>query len=466
MALSVKNKIGYGMGALTENNVQNAVNAIMPLIMFNYMGVDPVKIGWIFAIARLWDTVTDPLMGYLSDNTRSRWGRRKPYLLLGALLTALAFFGMWMFPMGRSDNWYFLYLLAFCLFYYTGTTIFCVPYISMGYELAGGYNERTSLMGFRSFFVNLGGLLLPWMYWFVKLDCFPNPLVGMRWLAVICGLVYIVFAAGPVFLTPTPTAASGNDNHAAKTSTCTVRDVFTSFTVWPFLVMVLTLALSVVGLFLVMQFGSNVFIYYICQGDEQAASRLMGYNGTISAVSCILAIPIVSRISRKLDKRLALAILLLTACLGNLSGLLFWTPAHPCLAFLPTILGAIGISGLWIMLGSMVADICDYDLDKNGCRRQGAFAAIISWTTKLGYSVCSIFAGYFLRWSGFVLDLHENQTPETFLAMRLYLSLLPAGGLLLAVVALLCFYPLNRVKVHAIQDELVAKGLRAEGGES
>ena len=458
MNLSVKNKIGYGMGALTENAVQNAVNAIMPLIMFNFMGVDPVKIGWIFAVARLWDTITDPIMGFISDNTRSRWGRRKPYLLLGVALTAIAFFCMWLFPRGKSDDWYFVYLLVFCLLYYTGTTIFCVPYISMGYELASDYNERTSLMGFRSFFVNLGALLLPWMYWFVKLDCFADPLVGMRWLAVLCGVIYLAFVLGPTFLTPTP-ADGREDASRNRTEKCSVREIFTSFAVWPFLVMVLTLALSIVGLFLVAQFGSNVFIYYICRGDEQFASKLMGYNGTLSAISCILAIPVVNRLSRWLDKRLALALMLLTAAAGNLSGLLLWTPAHPYLAILPAIPGAIGISGLWIMLGSMMADVCDYDLNRNACRRQGVFAAIISWTTKLGYSVCSIFAGYFLKWSGFILDLHENQSPETFLSMRLYLSLLPASGLLLATL-ILVIYPLNRAKVKTIQAELEAKGLR------
>ena len=81
--LTFWNKIGYGAGALTENNVQNVVNIMLPLIMFNYMGVSPILLGYVFAIARLWDTVTDPLMGYLSDRTRSRFGKRKPYILVG-----------------------------------------------------------------------------------------------------------------------------------------------------------------------------------------------------------------------------------------------------------------------------------------------------------------------------------------------------------------------------------------------
>ena len=147
--LTFWNKIGYGAGALTENNVQNVVNIMLPLIMFNYMGVSPILLGYVFAIARLWDTVTDPLMGYLSDRTRSRFGKRKPYILIGAVMSAFSFWLIWMFPEGKSQMWYFWYLTATCLLFYTSTTLFCVPYISMGYELSSDYNERTRVMGYR-----------------------------------------------------------------------------------------------------------------------------------------------------------------------------------------------------------------------------------------------------------------------------------------------------------------------------
>lgn len=201
--LTFWNKIGYGAGALTENNVQNVVNIMLPLIMFNYMGVSPILLGYVFAIARLWDTVTDPLMGYLSDRTRSRFGKRKPYILIGAVMSAFSFWLIWMFPEGKSQMWYFWYLTATCLLFYTSTTLFCVPYISMGYELSSDYNERTRVMGYRSLFVNCGAFILPWMYWFTERSWFDTPLQGMRCLSVVSGVIFILFALGPLLLTPT-----------------------------------------------------------------------------------------------------------------------------------------------------------------------------------------------------------------------------------------------------------------------
>ena len=125
--LTFWNKIGYGAGALTENNVQNVVNIMLPLIMFNYMGVSPILLGYVFAIARLWDTVTDPLMGYLSDRTRSRFGKRKPYILVGAVMSAFSFWLIWMFPEGKSQMWYFWYLTATCLLYFWMTFRLILP---------------------------------------------------------------------------------------------------------------------------------------------------------------------------------------------------------------------------------------------------------------------------------------------------------------------------------------------------
>jgi len=451
--LTFWNMVGYGSGALTENNVQNAVNIMLPLIMFNYMGVSPIVLGYVFGISRLWDAVTDPLMGYLSDRTRSRFGKRKPYILAGAVLSALSFCLIWLFPQGKSDMWYFWYLTAACLLFYTSTTLFCVPYISMGYELSSDYDERTKLMGYRSFFVNCGAFILPWMYWFTERSYFDNPLQGMRYLSVISGIIFILFALGPLLLTPTVSSREPETlprTDSATRSKIKIKDIFTAFKVTPFLILVIVLALSVFGLFLIMSFGLNLLIYYGCGGDKEFASRITGIAGLISAGSCIAAIPLINLVSRKLGKSRALILFLLLGALGNFTTLFLITPAMPYLAVVQPILGAVGISAMWMLISSMVSDSCDYDELHNLRRREGIFGAIISWTCKLGYVLCSICSGYFLIWSGFSLELGGNQSAQTFLNMRLMMSCIPAAGLTLAA-GLLLFYPLNHDKMRQIR---------------
>ncbi len=467
--LTFWNKLGYGAGAFTENNVQNAVNMMLPLIMFNYMGVSPILLGYAFAIARLWDTVTDPLMGYLSDRTRSRFGRRKPYILIGAVLSAFSFWLIWMFPEGKSEMWYFWYLTATCLLYYTSTTLFCVPYISMGYELSSDYNERTRLMSYRSLFVNCGAFILPWMYWFTERSWFDNPLQGMRYLSVISGATFILFALGPLLLTPndpgrreeTPCAGTGEE----QKSKVGIVDIFTAFKVKPFLILVIVLGLSVFGLFLVMSFGLNLLIYYGCGGDKEFASQLSGIGGLISAGSCIAAIPLVNFVANKIGKSRALMAFLLLGALGNLSILVLITPEMPYLSIIQPIFGAVGISAMWILISAMVSDSCDYDELYNHLRREGIFGAIISWTCKLGYVLCSICSGYFLVWSGFELDLGGGQLPGTFLNMRLMMSCIPAAGLILAA-GMLFFYPLSRERMARIKNELEKRKTEMQKNEA
>ena len=454
--LTFWNKIGYGAGALTENNVQNVVNIMLPLIMFNYMGMSPILLGYVFAIARLWDTVTDPLMGYLSDRTRSRFGKRKPYILIGAVMSAFSFWLIWMFPEGKSQMWYFWYLTATCLLFYTSTTLFCVPYISMGYELSSDYNERTRVMGYRSLFVNCGAFILPWMYWFTERSWFDTPLQGMRCLSVVSGVIFILFALGPLLLTPTVSSRKEDMERRSEKERYErvgIVDIFTAFRVKPFLILVVVLALSVFGLFLVLSFGLNLLIYYGCGGDKEFASRLAGIAGLVSAGSCIVAIPVVNFASKKLGKSRALMLFLMLGALGNLSILVLITPAMPYLSIVQPIPGAVGISAMWMLISAMVSDSCDYDELCNHRRREGIFGAIISWTCKLGYVLCSIGGGYFLVWSGFELELGGGQQPGTFWNMRLMMSCIPAAGLALAA-GTLFFYPLSRERMLEIKDAL------------
>jgi len=111
-------------------------------------GMDPLLAGFIVGIPRLFDAITDPVMGYISDNTSSQWGRRRPYILLGAIFTGIVFAVLWQVNEGNTEMFNFWYLLGFSILLIFGNTIFSTPLIALGYEMTSDYNERTRLMSF------------------------------------------------------------------------------------------------------------------------------------------------------------------------------------------------------------------------------------------------------------------------------------------------------------------------------
>ena len=120
------------------------------LIVLNLgLGMNPALVGLLGALPRLTDAITDPLMGYISDNTRSRWGRRRPYIFCGAILVGIVFALLWQLPDNRSENYYFWYFLIGSFLFYLAYTVFVTPWVALGYELTPDYHERTRLMGFR-----------------------------------------------------------------------------------------------------------------------------------------------------------------------------------------------------------------------------------------------------------------------------------------------------------------------------
>ena len=132
-------------------------------------------------------------MGYVSDHTRSRWGRRRPYILSGAILSGIIFALMWQLPAGHSQNFYFWFFLIGTNIFYLAYTIFATPFIALGYELTPDYHERTRLMGFSNFLGQFAWVAVPWFYAIMENKrLFDNSVQGARGLAIAVGLVVIV----------------------------------------------------------------------------------------------------------------------------------------------------------------------------------------------------------------------------------------------------------------------------------
>ena len=143
-------KFSYGLGAIVNNLLGGAIG-YMSIVLNVGLGMNPALVGTLQAIPRLTDAITDPVMGYISDKTRSRFGRRRPYIFIGAILVGLIFALMWQLQPGRSEMFYFRFFLVLSIIFYLAYTMFATPWVALGYELTSDYHERTRLMGVMNF---------------------------------------------------------------------------------------------------------------------------------------------------------------------------------------------------------------------------------------------------------------------------------------------------------------------------
>src|SRR5210317_2527021 len=194
-------KIVYGFGAFVNNTLADAIGNMMIVLNLG-LGMSPALVGLLGALPRLTDALTDPVMGYASDNTRTRWGRRRPYIFVGAISVAIVFTLLWQLPPGKSEGWYFWYFLTGSLIFFLAYTVYATPWVALGYELTPDYHERTRLMGVQNFIGNIAYMISPYflaiMY---SKTLFDNEVEGAAGLALMIAAVVIAVGVLPaIFL--------------------------------------------------------------------------------------------------------------------------------------------------------------------------------------------------------------------------------------------------------------------------
>jgi len=182
-------KTAYGIGGFAENFFHNALNVMATPFLNIGFGVSPALVSVAMTVPRIWDAFTDPVMGTISDNFRSRFGRRRPFVFVGGVLTAFSFAALWWIPGGLGKTGTFWAFLVMLLLYYSFFTVFVVPFLALGFEMTPDYNERTRVMSYRSFFSTAAGFAMNWLYWLTQRDLFDGIVEGMRWVGIGCGIV-------------------------------------------------------------------------------------------------------------------------------------------------------------------------------------------------------------------------------------------------------------------------------------
>ncbi len=428
--LSFWRKIAFGFSGSAENLMQNSINNMANPIFNIVLGVNPALISLAIFISRIWDAFTDPTMGAISDNTRGRFGRRKPYMLVGGIMASLIFVLLWRIPAGLSSTGYFIWFLVGSLMFYTFYTIFSVPCVALSYELSPEYNERTRIIAYRSVFAGTMGIAMPWMYRLTQLERFDNPLDGMHTVSIGVASLMLLGSMIPTFFTKERLARSVS--HQKKNPL--LSSLKTTLKNRNFRLLVGMVIFSCLGLFMVGQLGVYVNIYYVYGGDKLAASTMLGIGGTLYGLAGgILAAPLVSLVSARIGKKKTLLYGLMLAAVGTATKFFTYNIEWPALQLISLLLMSPGLSCMWILSPSIMADIADEDEWNTGSRREGMYGAVFSNVMKIGVSIGLLAVGFILNATGFDVALGGAQSSGTLLAMRLCFTLIPFCGLSIAV---------------------------------
>lgn len=442
-------KLGYAFGGMAYNLMINGIGNLAMFVLNIGLGVNPVLVGLGLSLPRFYDAIADLAMGHISDNFRSRFGRRKPFMLVGGIGAGLAFAAIWFMPRGWSENAYFAYFLGSSLVFYTFLTLFGVPWSALGFSMTADYNERTRLMGFNTFLSSGILLVMPWLYALTKLPVFPDSLTGARIVGTFVGGLILLFSLLSTFLCPEKVTQEqmSAEKESLKTQLLGVLSNR------PFMVLSAVVFTMCLGIFTISSITPYIMIYYVYGGNETAASVLIGMGGSAWQISSILFIPLVTLCATHFGKKRALILFLCGALFGSLVKWGCYNPAYPLLSLIPSVFVAMGFCALWILVSSMIADTCDFEELRSGARNEGILGAVYSWIMKLGGTLAFASSGLLLNLTGFQQALGGNQSPQTILNMRLLDIAIPALAIVCSIL-LAAIYPLTEHRSREIRKTL------------
>ena len=432
--------IAFGLGGLIPIALFNIVLQLVPLLGNISLGISAVWLGAILVLPRLWEALSDPVVGHLSDNARTRWGRRRPFILIGGIAVALSFVAMWWVPRENflrqyvaSDAgvmWLQLsFILGTLLVFFTACAVFEIPHGALGLEMSTDYHERTRLFSAKSFLGNFFAMGTPWLIFFASLEVFSGPggnlVDGMRYVSMIIAAVLAPMAVWWFFSLREPGFVVAREQKKSNF----FEDMHTTITNRTFLVLTAIIFTLAMGFNFVGSFANYITIFYLYGGDVRAASTLLGITGTVWAVTALGAVFPLNWLGRRLGKNNTLLVAILLMCAAQLSKIVCYHPGSlgtielpaglatyfsgqtltiegPYLILIPTMLLSAGMLMFFTLGSSMVGDVCDEDELNTGTRSEGTYYAVFWWFIKMGTAFASFVMGALLVYTSF--DERQN----------------------------------------------------------
>lgn len=456
-------KAAFGAGQLVNNLLPGALGVFM-FFLLTAFGMDPFLAGLLGGLPRLYDALTDPIMGFISDNTKSRFGRRRPYIFIGAVMSGLLFAVLWQLNPDNSQTYNFWYFLIFSLIYLTGNTIFATPLIGLGYEMTSDYNERTRLMAFSQTMGQIAWMIVPWFWALIaNPNLFETQAAGVRKLSLLVGGICMVLGILPAIFCRGIDATNMENRKEInyRTLFSNLKDLLKGIVQVsknkPFMRVCGATFLVFNGFQMVASFSYFIIVFYMFKGDYGLAGNWPAWFSTVSALTtAFLVIPVITVLSNRFGKRQAFIIATVISIIGYTLKWWGFNPGNPWLVFMPIPLMSFGIGGLFTLMMSMTADVCDLDEYYNGMpRKEGTFGAIYWWMVKLGQALALMLGGLVLKLVGFDQNA-AVQAGETITRLRLADITIPAFTAFLAIVVM-WKYDLTETKAQEIKAELIAR---------
>ena len=452
-------KIAFGLGMLANQMFPAALGIFMVVLVEN-LGMPSWMWGVLFFVPRIVDAFFDPIMGFVSDNTKSDWGRRRQYVFIGSIIMGIAFIIMWQLYREDSVLYNFTFFLIWSLIFHIGLSIFSVPYVAMGYEMSDDFHERTSIMAISQWIGQWAWVIAPW-FWVVMYDpsWFPNADTATRTLAIWVGIIFMFLAMVPaIFIKSKSTKFDDSLKPVTfKTIGGSLKEILISFkeafSNKPFRKLCIATFLIFNAFNTVAGFTFFIVVYYLFNGDTAAAGiwpTLFGCGGALATT--FIVIPIVAWIAKKMEKKRAFLICQGISVFGYILLWFLFIPGKPYMFLFALPFFSFGIGSLFTLMMSMTADVCDMDELESGKRREGVFGAIYWWMVKFGFAIAGLLTGVIMSAVAFKAGA-PTQPEGAVTGLRLFFSGVPICGTLIAM-WVMWNYDLTEAKARAIKKEL------------
>jgi GPH family glycoside/pentoside/hexuronide:cation symporter len=349
------------------------------------------------------------------------------------------------------------------LLFLTGNTIYSTPLIALGYEMTSDYNERTKLMGFSQTVSQLAWMIVPWLWVMIAdPDLYPNQAVAIRNLSIWVGAACLLLGVLPAIYCRElhHESITNKDTITLKNLINNIKGLWSNMRMIaknaPFIKLCMATFLVFNGFQMVASFSFFIIVYYLFNGSFEHAGNWPAWFSTISAIAtAFLIIPIITWMSKKWGKRSAFIISTSLSIIGYILKWWGFNPDNIWMIFIPIPFISFGLGGLFTLMMSMTADVCDLDELTNGMpRKEGTYGAIYWWMVKLGQGLALVLGGLVLKFIGFEGGA-AIQTPETITNLRLADIIIPSLTAGIAIIVM-WNYDLDEQKMHEIKKKLLA----------
>ena len=437
--VSMGQKIAFGIG-MFANQMFPAILGIFMVVLVQDLGFP----GWMWALIyffpRIFDAITDPIMGFISDNTKSKWGRRRPYVLIGGIVMGISYVFMWQLFKENTLEYNFWYFFLWSLIFYLGLTLFSVPYVAMGYEMSDDFHERTNIMAVAQWIGQWAWVIAPW-FWVIMYDpeWFPSAEVAARelaiWVAIPCALCAMVPA---LFIKSESTLDRDYEPLNGANIGSSLSKIFTSFIeafkIKEFRKLCMSTFLIYNAFNTVAGLTFFVIVYKLFNGDAAASGVWVSLFGCLGALgTTFIVIPTVTWMSKKMGKKNAFMLCQGISVIGYILLWFLFVPGKPWMYIIALPFFSFGIGSLFTIMMSMTADVIDIDELRSGLRREGIFGAIYWWMVKVGFAIAGALSGLIISFVGFNPELAATDQQSAVDGLHAFFCFFPMAGTLLAM---------------------------------